>query len=152
MTDTVDRATRSRMMAAICGRDTKPERIVRRGLHMEGLRYGLQAKHLPGRPDLVLPKWRAVIFVHGCFWHRHDCPYFTLPKTRTAFWRAKINGNRARDSRAQRELRSRKWRVATVWECAVRGVSEAGVKRMTDRLAAWARSPKRATIELRGSR
>lgn len=111
---------RRRNMAAIRGRDTKPELIVRRGLHAAGLRYRLHGK-LPGKPDLVFPGRRAVIFVHGCFWHGHDCPMFKMPATRQDFWREKIERNQARDARAETVLLEDGWRVMTVWECALRG-------------------------------
>lgn len=112
---------RSRNMSRVRGRDTKPELLLRRGLHAEGLRYRLHAKDLPGRPDLVFPARRAAVQVQGCFWHGHACPMFRLPATRTEFWAAKIAGNRARDVRTAGDLRDAGWRVLTVWECAVRG-------------------------------
>lgn len=105
------------MMSGIRGKDTKPEMIVRRGLHAMGFRYRLHDKSLPGKPDLVLPKYNAVIFVHGCFWHKHDCNYFKWPKTRPEFWREKILGNVERDLYAIRCLNEKGWRTAVVWEC-----------------------------------
>ena len=105
-------------MAAIRGKDTKPELLIRRGLHAKGFRYRLQGRGLPGRPDLVLPKHHAVIFVHGCFWHRHDCPLFRWPQTRQEFWREKIDGNARRDANAIGLLLDTGWRVGIVWECA----------------------------------
>ena len=108
-------------MSRIGGRNTKPELVVRRGLHAAGFRFRLHRGDLPGRPDIVLPKYRTVIFVNGCFWHRHEgCANFRLPKTNTAFWRNKIEGNVARDHAALEELRKRGWRVLLVWECATR--------------------------------
>lgn len=98
-----------------------PEMVVRRGLHARGLRFRLHRRDLPGRPDLVFPRHRAVIFVHGCFWHAHDCPMFKWPQTRTEFWRGKIAGNRARDRKALSSLKDQGWRVLTVWECALKG-------------------------------
>lgn len=137
MADIVDQATRSRMMAAIKGTNTKPEILVRRALHAAGFRFRLHLKNLPGKPDIVLPKYRAVIFVHGCFWHGHDCKNFRLPKTRRAFWRKKILGNRKRDDKAQELLKSSGWRVATVWECAVsRGASRQEAI-VTEKCAKW---------------
>ncbi len=121
MPDVHDRATRSRNMAAVKGKDTKPELLIRRGLHGLGYRYRIQAKDLPGRPDLVFPKYNAVLFVHGCFWHGHACPLFRLPATRTEFWRNKITSNVRRDQKALAALQSQGWRAATVWECALRG-------------------------------
>lgn len=94
---------------------------------------------MPGRPDLVFPKWRAVIFVHGCFWHGHDCNFFRLPATRTEWWRDKINGNVARDARAVAALRDAGWRVAVVWECALGGKQGAGIDRCAEGLARFLR-------------
>lgn len=120
MADVVDPATRSRMMAGIRGKDTKPEMLIRRGLHARGFRYTLHCK-LPGKPDICLPKYRAVIFVHGCFWHGHDCHLFKWPSTRPEFWKAKIERNRVIDIAAVDQLLASDWRVATIWECALKG-------------------------------
>ena len=121
MTDIVDRAVRSRMMAGIGGRDTKPELILRRALHARGLRYRLHDRKLPGTPDLVFRRFGAVCFVHGCFWHRHEgCPYTTDPATRPEFWQAKFRANVERDRRCREDLLEAGWRVAIVWECALR--------------------------------
>ncbi|MDN2565223.1 very short patch repair endonuclease [Aquibium sp. A9E412] len=121
MTDIVDKQTRSRMMAGIRGKDTKPELALRQALHARGFRFRLHAKNVHGRPDLVFPKHRAVIFVHGCFWHRHEgCRYTTTPATRPEFWQAKFETNVARDSAVRTTLLESGWRVATVWECALR--------------------------------
>jgi len=122
MVDTVDKATRSRMMAAIRGKDTKPELALRKALHARGFRYRLHGKNLPGKPDLVFPKHRAVCFVHGCFWHRHqNCRYATTPKTSRHFWENKFSATVARDRRNHTRLLKAGWRVAIVWECALRG-------------------------------
>jgi len=113
--------TRSRMMSGIRGTNTKPERLVRSGLHAQGFRFRVHRRDLPGRPDLVLSRWRAAVFVHGCFWHGHaGCPFFRIPKTRTEFWTDKISGNIWRDAAAIEALRAAGWRVAIVWECALR--------------------------------
>jgi DNA mismatch endonuclease (patch repair protein) len=118
MADVVDRATRSRMMSGIRGRNTKPELTVRSFLHRQGLRFRIHGRQLPGRPDVVLPKYRVALFVHGCFWHRHSgCQYASTPKNNAAFWRAKLDGNALRDKRHRRELARLGWRVFTVWEC-----------------------------------
>ncbi len=110
--------TRSEIMARIKGRDTRPELEVRRAMWAAGLRYRLHDKRLPGRPDLVFSGRRIVIFVHGCFWHCHDgCGNFTIPKTRTEWWIAKFDRNRARDAAARAELEGRGWKVITIWEC-----------------------------------
>ena len=135
--DIVDAATRSRMMAGIRSRDTKPEMIVRRGLHRRGLRFRLHARGLPGRPDLVFPRYRAAVFVHGCFWHGHDCPLFRWPQSRAEFWHAKIGGNIARDTDVRAQLHAASWRVLTVWECAFRGKDAIGSEAALDAAAAW---------------
>ena len=119
MTDVVDRATRSRMMSGIRGRNTKPEKQVRSYLHRAGLRFRLHAS-LPGKPDLVFPKHRAVVFVHGCFWHRHaGCRYATTPSSNVQFWREKFDANVARDKSVTRQLRRQGWRVFVVWSCRI---------------------------------
>lgn len=146
--DIVDRTTRSRMMSGIRGKDTKPELLIRRGLHALGYRYRLHDPKLPGRPDLVFARHKAVIFVHGCFWHGHDCPLFRLPSTRTDFWKGKIQGNRNRDDRAVASLMSQGWRVAVVWECALRG-SGVHPEHVIRQLAEWLGS-KHPRIEVRG--
>lgn len=120
MTDIVDPSTRSRMMSGIRGKNTRPEIIVRQALHRAGFRFRLHRKDLPGKPDIVLPKYHAVIFVHGCFWHGHDCRYFKVPKTRTDFWLSKIIANTRRDRIQEDALRSAGWSVFTVWECELR--------------------------------
>ena len=121
MPDIVDRTTRSRMMAGIGSRNTKPELALRRALHALGLRFRLHNRKLPGTPDLVFKRFGAVCFVHGCFWHRHDdCPYAYTPSTRRAFWAAKFDSNAERDRQNRRDLLEAGWRVAVVWECALR--------------------------------
>jgi DNA mismatch endonuclease (patch repair protein) len=121
MTDTVSPTDRSRMMAGIRGKDTQPELALRRALFARGYRYRLHDRSLPGRPDLVFSKWDAVIFVHGCFWHRHKgCRFATKPATRPEFWEAKFAGNVERDNRQMAALRASGWRVRVVWECDVR--------------------------------
>ena len=119
MADVVDKATRSRMMSGIRGRDTQPELIVRRYLHAQGLRFRLKSV-LPGKPDLVFPKYHTVVFVHGCFWHRHArCRYAATPASNGPFWVAKFSANIARDREVQRLLRKLGWRVIVVWECKI---------------------------------
>ena len=108
-------------MSRIRGRDTKPEMFIRQGLHARGLRYRLQDRRLPGRPDLVFPRHKAVILVHGCFWHGHNCSMFRLPSTRLEFWEAKITANRTRDAKTHRALLELGWRVLTIWECSLKG-------------------------------
>ena len=121
MTDIVTPALRSRMMRAIRGADTAPERRVRSYLHAVGLRFRLHDPRLPGRPDLVLARRKVVIFVHGCFWHQHSgCRYATTPATRPDFWQAKFAANRARDIAVVERLRSLGWQAFTIWECETR--------------------------------
>ena len=120
MADTLTKAERSALMARIKGTNTKPEVAVRSALHRAGFRFRLYSKGLPGRPDVVLPKHRVVIFVHGCFWHRHGCSLSSDPTTRRKFWQEKFERNVARDARNARALRRQGWRVLTVWECALR--------------------------------
>lgn len=118
MADIVDKATRSRMMSGIRGKNTKPELVVRSFLHRRGLRFRLQDKRLPGRPDIVLPRYRAVVQVHGCFWHQHSgCRFAYTPKANREFWSRKLSENVARDTASEYALRARGWRVLTVWEC-----------------------------------
>lgn len=119
--DVVDKSTRSRMMSTITGRNTKPEITVRKFLHARGYRFRLHKKDLPGRPDIVLPKWKTCIFVHGCFWHRHaNCRYAATPKTRPEFWAKKFRENVARDQRNMDALHAAGWRCYVVWECELR--------------------------------
>ena len=121
MIDVVDQKTRSRMMSDIRGKDTRLEMLVRSGLHRLGFRFRLHARNLPGKPDLVLRKHSAVVFVHGCYWHRHEgCRYATTPATRPEFWQEKFKANVERDRRHQAMLRKAGWRVFVVWECALR--------------------------------
>lgn len=121
MTDIVDPATRSRMMAGIRNRDTAPERAVRRELYGLGIRYRLHNGKLPGRPDIVIGRLRTVIFVHGCYWHRHPgCRLAYTPKSNVEFWLAKLEGNAARDARNQALLEEQGWRVIVIWECETR--------------------------------
>lgn len=124
-------------MAGIRGQNTKPEVLLRRALHARGFRYRLHVKKLAGRPDLVLPKYRAAIFVHGCFWHRHDdCKYAATPSTRAMFWQAKFQENVKRDVRVREELGHARWRVAIVWECALRGGGDQ-IEGTASRVASW---------------
>lgn len=113
--------TRSRMMSGIRSRNTQPELLVRRFLHSSGFRFRLFRKDLPGRPDIVLPRWKVIVFVNGCFWHAHQgCALFRIPKTRTKFWTDKLSRNSLRDKAATQKLLAMAWRVAVVWDCALR--------------------------------
>lgn len=118
--DIVSATKRSQMMSGIRGKNTKPELVVRSLAHRLGLRFRLHGKELPGRPDLVFPKHRTAVFVHGCFWHRHDCGLAAVPKTRTEFWLAKFAANVERDRVSKAELKSQGWRVLEIWECETR--------------------------------
>ncbi|EJB8463369.1 DNA mismatch endonuclease Vsr [Acinetobacter baumannii] len=121
MVDIVDSATRSRMMSNIKGRNTKPELLIRSFLHAQGFRFRIHRKDLPGKPDIVLPKYKAIIFIHGCFWHGHqNCRLFKLPGSRTEFWEAKISKNQDNDLKTKELLLNSGWRICTIWECAVR--------------------------------
>ncbi len=121
MADVHNKATRSYNMSQIKGKDTKPEMLVRKFLHANGFRYKLHDKSLPGKPDLVLPKYRTVIFVHGCFWHGHkNCKYYVTPKTRTEWWLNKINGNITNDLKAANFLKQDGWKIITIWECLLK--------------------------------
>lgn len=121
MADIVSAEKRSQMMAGIKGKNTKPELLIRRALHRSGFRYRLHGKKLPGRPDLVFPKYKAVLFIHGCFWHGHDCHLFKWPGTRVDFWKQKIERNQQVDKTSLQRLLEAGWRVGVVWECSMRG-------------------------------
>lgn len=126
--DRVDPA-RCANMRAVRGKNTKPEMVVRRLLHAMGYRFRLHVSSLPGRPDIVLPKHRTVVLVHGCFWHRHEgCGRASTPKTRSGFWSEKFEANIARDARSKRELIDRGWKVITVWECQIRNAHDLRIR------------------------
>jgi DNA mismatch endonuclease (patch repair protein) len=137
MADTVTPEVRSRMMAAIRGKNTKPELAVRKGLHALGFRYVLHSSSFPGRPDMVLPKYRAVIWVHGCYWHGHGCGAAKLPSSNRSYWHPKIERTQARDRRNAEAVEAAGWRSLTVWECALRGKDAPGIERVLQRAAAW---------------
>ena len=118
MADVHSKETRSYNMSRIRSKDTKPELLVRKFLHKQGFRYRLHVKNMPGKPDIVLPKYKTVIFIHGCFWHGHEgCKKATLPTTKTEWWTDKINGNILNDNKAQNELIQNGWKIITVWQC-----------------------------------
>lgn len=124
MADVVDKETRSRMMAGIRGKNTKPELLLRRALHADGFRYRIHDPKLVGKPDLVFPMYKALIFVHGCFWHRHPgCWWNTTPSSNAVFWEGKLSQNAERDAHTVAELRDRGWRIAIVWECSFKLLS-----------------------------
>ena len=135
MVDIVDKATRSRMMSGIRGRNTRPEVALRKALHRLGLRFRLHDSKLPGRPDIVFPRDRAVVQVHGCFWHRHaECRYATSPASNQDFWAAKFNANTSRDRETRAELLELGWRIAVVWECSIRQLT---AETIASRLKDW---------------
>lgn len=125
-------------MSGIRGKNTKPEILIRSKLHRQGFRFRLHVRDLPGKPDIVLPRYRAAIFVHGCFWHGHDCPLFKLPSTRRDIWREKIERNQKNDLNAKKLLLDSGWRVGVVWECAIRGADK-DIDGVAQRLGEWLR-------------
>lgn len=137
------------MMSGIRAKDTKIEIAVRRALHARGLRFRKDVRTLTGRPDIVLRRWHAVIFVHGCFWHAHDCGLCRIPKTRTEFWQNKLQSNAERDFRNVDSLLKEGWRVAIVWECALRGKGQQAVMEAAMKLDTWLRGADTA-FEIRG--
>jgi DNA mismatch endonuclease (patch repair protein) len=146
--DPLTPAQRRYNMQRIRARDTKPELLVRRALHALGLRYRVHGAGLPGKPDLVLARWCALIFVHGCFWHGHDCSLGVSPRANADFWRNKIAANRTRDDVQATALRAAGWRVAIVWQCALTGRRRQGPERVALSLRDWLQS-QAVTIELR---
>ncbi len=149
VTDIVSPGVRSRMMAGIRGGDTKPELFLRKALHARGFRFRLRDPALPGKPDIVLPRYRAVIFVHGCFWHGHDCHLFKWPSTRPEFWRQKIARNRQVDARTRAALSEAGWRQAIVWECALKGRTRLAPEDIISVCSDWLRSGQQC-CEIRG--
>ena len=150
MPDVHDPATRSRNMAAVRGSQTKPEIQIRKAMHAAGFRFRLYVRDLPGKPDLVFAKYNAVIFVNGCFWHHHNCHLFKWPTTRKDFWKEKIERNVVNDVRVEAALLQSGWRIATVWECALKGKTRLEPEQAMGTLADWIRSDQKM-IEIRGS-
>ena len=146
MVDVLTPAQRQLNMSRIRGKDTKPEMTLRRGLHALGFRFRLHRKDLPGRPDLVFPSCRAVILVHGCFWHGHGCGMFKLPTTRREFWETKITNNQHRDQRNAQTLRNLGWRVMIVWECSLRGPARRRPEQVLAACAAFITSDEREAM------
>jgi len=137
MADVVSPEVRSRVRAGTRGKNTRPELLVRRSLHRLGYRYRLHNSKLPGKPDLVFPRYRAVIFVNGCFWHGHDCHLFKWPTSRAAWWRAKITRTRATDAASRQALARAGWRVLDVWECALQGRTRLPLEQVIGAIDAW---------------
>lgn len=152
MADIVDKKTRSRMMSGIRDKNTKPEVVIRKALFSKGFRYRLHDKNLPGKPDLVLPKYNSVILINGCFWHGHDCYLFKLPASNTEFWENKIARNCQNDKKAIAELKRMGWRVLTIWECAIRGRNKIGLDKVVDLTSDWIRQEGRSVHNIRGKK
>ena len=141
--DTVDRLARSKIMSSVGQKNTGAELLLRTALHKTGLRYRLHVRSLPGSPDLVFNRYKAVIFVHGCYWHSHGCYRSTIPKSHRKFWTNKFAANRARDTRNLNLLLEAGWRVLTVWECALRGRSARPATAVAAAVKSWLKSSKR---------
>ncbi|GJM39824.1 MAG: very short patch repair endonuclease [Ardenticatenaceae bacterium] len=149
MTDVVDRKTRSRMMSGIRGKDTKLELIIRKRLHALGFRYKLHNKQLPGKPDMVFPKYKAVILVNGCFWHGHNCHLFKWPSTREKFWRNKITRTKEKDKENIERLLSAEWRILQIWECAIKGKEKIPIDKVIEKCSTWLESSQKQ-LDIRG--
>lgn len=137
MPDIVSLEKRSRMMSGIRSKNTKPEKIIRSGLHKRGFRFRIHKKDFPGKPDLVFKKYNAVLFVHGCFWHKHDCHLFKWPKSRENFWRKKILDNVNRDRIVEQKILSAGWRLGIIWECALKGKTRLPVEDVLEKCTTW---------------
>lgn len=135
--DIVDKVTRSSMMSGIKGKDTYLEILVRKSLHARGFRYQLHRKDIPGKPDMVFPKHNALIFIHGCFWHMHDCHLFKWPATRPDFWKDKIGRNKTRDRENVLKCQSLGWKVLIIWECALKGRTRRPLSEVIHTTANW---------------
>ncbi|GIO14756.1 very short patch repair endonuclease [Cohnella xylanilytica] len=149
MSDIVSPETRSRMMAGIKGKDTKPEMILRTGLHKLGFRFRLHDRKLPGKPDMVFPRYKAVIFANGCFWHGHNCHIFKWPSSNQEFWEAKIKRNQKIDREHNQRLQEMGWRIGVVWECALKGKYRINSEEVIVLCAQWLESDM-VSIEIGG--
>lgn len=142
MTDIVDVKTRSRMMSGIRSQGTQPEKLVRSSLHRRGFRFARSALGLIGKPDIVLPRWKVLVFVHGCFWHLHGCRLSRMPSSNREFWERKLSANSLRDERVSRELLDLGWRILIIWECTTRGrIARDHLDEVMDKIAIWIREP-----------
>ena len=139
MVDIVDKKTRSRMMSGIRSKNTKPEILIRSLLHRNGFRFRIHDKKLAGKPDIVLKRYNAIIFVHGCFWHGHNCRLFKWPKTRPEFWKTKILGNKENDKKALLSNQEQGWRICIIWECSVKGSGKDMIE-ITRNISEWLKS------------
>jgi DNA mismatch endonuclease (patch repair protein) len=139
--DNISQIDRHKNMSLIRSRDTKPELLVRKALYKKGFRYQLYRKDLPGKPDLVFPKYKSIILINGCFWHGHNCPSFKLPLSNIEYWKSKIAKNMARDIKNLQLLRDRGWRVYIVWECSLRKIEwKDQPNRVVELIAEWLQS------------
>ena len=137
MTDTLSAEKRSEIMSRVGSKDTKPELLIRKGLHARGFRYRLHMKALPGKPDLVFARYKAVIFINGCFWHGHACPRCRMPNSNKEYWKQKIASNMKRDKLNLRSLLDEGWRVLTIWECALTGRWKLGLNQIIAMASEW---------------
>lgn len=137
MADVVDKAARSQMMSGIRGKNTKPELLVRYALHRHGFRYRLHDRTVSGTPDMIFRKYRAVIFINGCFWHMHSCHLFKWPSTNSDFWSNKISNNYNRDKLTKEKLLAEGWRILYIWECALKGKTKLSMEHITKVTAEW---------------
>ncbi len=137
MTDTISPEKRSQVMARVRSRDTKPELLIRKGLHARGFRYRLHVKELPGKPDLVFPRYEAIIQINGCFWHGHSCPQCRMPSSNAEYWNRKIARNVERDISNRQSLLDAGWRVLTIWECALTGKSKLEFNQVVALASEW---------------
>jgi len=149
LVDKHSQEVRSQNMRAVKSKNTKPELQIRKHLHSLGYRYRLHSKKLPGKPDLVIQKYNTAIFINGCFWHGHDCPAFTWPKTRSDFWKEKISGNIKRDADNINQLSKLGWRVMIIWECALKGKEKLDLDDIGKNIVTWLASD-RQTMIIRG--
>lgn len=143
MADIVSKEKRSQMMSGIKGKNTKPELFIRKGLHRLRYRFSLHRRDLPGKPDLVFAKHNAVIFVHGCFWHQHDCRLFKWPSSNVEFWQKKLERNVQLDAKSIKALQEAGWRVCVIWECAIRGAKEKVLSEVLNECSDWLISEKK---------
>jgi len=140
LADVVSIKKRSEMMSGIRSKNTRPELLIRKALHQAGFRFRIHQSDLPGKPDLVLPKYKAAIFIHGCFWHGHECHLFKWPSTRADFWKMKINRNREKDRESLEKLHEQQWRVLIIWECAIKGRDRLDLSICFHKITKWVAS------------
>lgn len=147
-TDVLTPEQRSLVMSRIRSKDTKPEMLLRRGLHGRGLRFRLHGADIPGKPDMVFPKYRVVVFVHGCFWHGHGCSLFKWPQTRPGFWKTKINHNMERDRKVRTAVTAAGWRMIIVWECALKGKYRRSLQDVLNDVETFVRNDRKQVVEI----